>query len=31
MAETALGDPAIYTNPRTVTVLDALALLDLAW
>jgi alcohol dehydrogenase len=31
LAETALGDPAIFTNPRQATVEDAVALLEAAW
>lgn len=31
LAELALGDPTIYTNPRTVTVDDAIELLEVAW
>jgi alcohol dehydrogenase class IV len=31
LAETALGDPAIYTNPRQINEVDAIELLNAAW
>lgn len=31
VAETSLGDPAIFTNPRPVTAEEALAVLEAAW
>jgi alcohol dehydrogenase len=31
LAETSLGDPAIFTNPRPVNELDGMAILEAAW
>ena len=31
LAELALGDPTIYTNPRTVGINDVIELLEIAW